>query len=308
MLADPFLDDHLALTRGEPPADRRGMPPRPDGSYEHYKRIIEEAVKHDHPPSRDLIRANTRLATWEAFLGIGKVSSFPVKLHVALNDICNARCRFCQYAPEHATASMVRAADIRRAKWLKFVEAFMPNGGLSEPLIHPEIVEIMEQVHENAPFIQMFITTNASLLNDKIIRSFAGFLTEMFISLNAARKETYEFLMNPLKWERTLDNIKRLQKTKAEIGTDKPTMKVSYVLNKHNFEELPELPEVLASLGIGIARVMEMAVPRPIQSRKLLTIDDMVPDDRMRVNKVFSKFKEECTKHRISLTHPLPTL
>jgi hypothetical protein len=291
-----------------PPPGRRGHAIKPKGTYEFYKEVIETAVRTDAPPSPELIVANSRLAQWEAYLGIGKVSSFPVNLYLAVTDLCNARCLFCSYAPESSSARILRVSDIARADWLKFVECFYPNSALGDALVHPQIAQILGEVRRLAPFIKMGMTTNAALLTDEVIEAVVGHLSMMAISLNAARKETYEHVMSPLKWEVTLGNLQRLTRRMRELGTDKPDIQASIVVHKHNLDELPELPAVLSSIDIRKMRVLVMNVPKPIKSRQLYTGDDLVHHHPAKANAAFAELRAQCVQHGISLVSPLPVL
>jgi wyosine [tRNA(Phe)-imidazoG37] synthetase (radical SAM superfamily) len=128
----------------------------------------------------------------------------------------------------------------------------------------------------------------------------------MIISLNAARKESYEALMPPLKWDRILRNIERIQEEKARQGRDRPQLQAGYVLNKHNLDELPELPSLLRRIGVEACRIIELKVPKPIQSRALLTDEDVASHDRTLALRKFEEFEAECRAHDIRLTQPLP--
>lgn len=291
----------------EAPEGRRGMPPKPPGSYEFFKASIEEAVRTNAPPSLKLIDHNASLAWWEAYLGIGKVSSFPPNLFLAITDVCNARCLFCSYDPTELSNKILRVSDIERADWLKFVKFFNPNCANAEPLAHPQAAELFAAIRRQAPFIRMNMITNASLLTDKIANSILGHLDMMQVSLNAARKETYERDM-ALKWETTLANLKRLNERKQELGLDKPEVRVSIVVHRYNIDELPEMPTLLRSLGIDAMRVIVMNYPHRIKSRNLYDFEDMIYHDPKRANASFRQLKQECAIHGVQLVSPLPML
>ncbi len=298
--------DQARIQKEEPSSDRFGEFPRPSGTYKKAKAKMEEALRTNAPPSPKLIKINTHLNKWESYLGIGRVSSFPVVLNAAINDVCNARCLFCPYDPKEASPARIKIEDLKNASWLKFVRTFRPNGALAEPLSHPEITDILGLVREMAPYIELSLTTNASLMTPQLIETIAGFVSTMRISLNAARKESYEILMTPLKWEQTIDNLKRLEAAKIRLGTDKPRLIGSYVLNNHNLDELPELPALLSSLGMSTVSVVEMFIPPQFNSRKVFSKDDAVQADKEHIQQVYSKFRNECERYGISLTSPLP--
>lgn len=291
-----------------PPIGRRGTLARPPRTYGFYRDFIEHAVRTNAPPSPDLIQHNKHLASWEAYLGIAEVSSFPVRLYAAITDLCNARCTFCPYATENATGRQVQLADIERADWLKFVERFDPNSALGEPLIHPQIAEILETVRQQAPYIKLGLTTNASLLDARVISAVVGHLTSMVVSINAARKETYEAVMKPLKWEQTLGNLRALAEEKARLGTSLPEVQGSIVVHRHNLDELPEFPAVLRALGIDSMRLLVMTVPQPVESRRLFTTDDLVHQEPAKANRAFRDLVAEAERHGVRMVNRPPVL
>ena len=298
----------LTSAKGRPPAGRRGFVERPPGNYEFFKWSIENAVQTDAAPSKKLIVHNKNLASWEAYLGVTEVSSFPVRVYAAITDLCNARCTFCSYATENATGRRIELADIERADWLKFVERFDPNSALGEPLIHPDIAAILEAVRRQAPFIELGITTNASLLGPRVIRAVVGHLSVMTVSLNAARKETYERVMKPLQWDDTLANLRALAEEKQRVGTNLPEVHASVVVHRHVLDELPELPRVVRSVGIDTMRVLVMSTPPPIASRRLYSQEDQIHHEPARANQAFRDLMVEAARHGVRLLHPLPVL
>lgn len=299
---DPASLDHPLASR------RRGRGPRPSGNYERHLEFIRNAIATDAPPSPELIAENKQLAAWEAYLGIGELSSFPVALHLAITDVCNARCLFCSYTPENATNRTVRLSDIARADWLKFVERFYPNSALGDPLVHPEIVPILRRIREQAPFVKMGMTTNAALLSNEIVEAITGHLHSMAVSLNAARRQTYEIVMAPLKWDVTIDNLKRLTSRMREQGTDKPEIQGSVVVHRHNLDELPEMPALLKSIGIDRMRVLVMTLPKPVASRKLYGPEDLIHHEPRKANRIFAELRQECAVHNVAIVGQLPTL
>ncbi len=288
------------------PPPRRSSPVRPAGTYEHWKEIVEEAVRTDAPASPHLIEANELLANWEAYLGIGKVSSFPVNVHVTITDVCNARCGFCGYSPDISTNRRLSVDDILRADWLKFCRRLDPNGGLNEPLSHPQIEDLLEAVRRQAPYVHIGMTTNASLMSDRLIGVIVSYFWNVIVSLNAARKETYEATMPPLKWDRTIDNLRRLRDEKQRQGTNLPVVCASVVAHRRNLEELPELPRLLNELGVERLRIQPMAVRLMATDRVLMGDADTIQAAPRLANWSFRALEAKCKEYGIGLTHRLP--
>lgn len=304
MLDQPFVSQFDA-DAGLSVVSRRLPPP---GRYEDWKSIVQDAVRTRAPPTPALIIANERLAQWESFLRIGKVSSFPTSVYFGLTDVCNARCPFCCYSPNLSARRQVSLEDIQRADWLKFSRLFSPNGNLSEPLAHPQIAQVLEAVRRQAPYINMAITTNGSLLNDRVIQAVTGHMKMMFVSLNAARKETYEAIMPPLKWDKVITNLQRLRDEKRRQRTGMPEVIVSVVAHRYNLKELPELPRLLTSIGVAKLRIHLLNVPGTVTDRQLMTAADTPQAVPRLANRSFRALERRCEANGITLTHTLPAL
>ncbi|KJU87198.1 Radical SAM domain protein [Candidatus Magnetobacterium bavaricum] len=224
-----------------------------------------ELVNDKHsPPSIQLIRANTILLTREALTGLAVVSSFPQRVFINFTDVCNARCLFCTNTPERVDNFVVPYDDVTRMAWLKYVDELSLHGGIGEPFAHPRITDILKYFKDTLPFLKVCTTTNASLMTDKIVKAITGYLKHITISINAATESTYEAIMPPLKWQRTLANIRRLAEEKYRLGTSLPFVNLSFVAHKDNIAELPKLPAVAASLGVNQVSLIHYWYPANI--------------------------------------------
>jgi len=312
--AGPSLQDPFVRRFYETPSDatviRRGANiPTLRGRYEDWRSFIEDAVRENAAPSRELIAANEMLAAWEAHLRVDRVSSFPVTVGFSFTDICNARCVFCAYVPERVVEEKVSLERLERADWLRFCKNYTPNGGgLGEPFAHPNVLEIIKLFRQKAPYLNFGSITNASLLRDRLIDEIVGYVTYLYVSINSARKETYEKTMSPLQWDKLIDNLTRLKAAKERAGTALPRLRCGYVVHTNNLDELPEAPALLASLGFTDINVNFMTPPPHSESRKLYTDAESVYRSPEKADAAFRKLEAACAKHNILLVKPLPSL
>ena len=277
------------------------------GSHEGWKAFIHDAVDDGVPARPELIVANEQLAAWEAVLGIGRVSSFPVTVSVSFTEICNARCSFCAYSPQQASAERVQLDDIQRADWLRFCKTFTPNGGsLGEPFAHPNTVEILRAVRTIAPFIRISIISNGSLIRRRAADAVVGFVDTLKISLNAARRDTYEKTMSPLKWDETLANLTYLRDAKLSARTRLPALRAGYVLHTENVEEFREFPGLIHSLGFTELYVNVMHPPRPTPGRELMTRRESIFSRPRGVRDSLEAAERDCETLGLRLVKRLP--
>ncbi|WP_444946760.1 radical SAM protein [Microbulbifer sp. VTAC004] len=305
---DPFIKRFHAINKDIRTRTYGNFPPL-RGNYEDWKSFIEDAVAEDAKASFELIEANQILAAWETALGIGKVSSFPISISASITDICNARCNFCAYLPERVSNQKLSFDQFQKANWLKFCRAFRPNGGgLGEPFAHPKILEILEQLRETAPYLSLGSVTNGSIMRPEVADIVAQYFSYLYVSVNAARKETYEWTMAPLKWERFVDNMDRLNDLKQRHGRERPWLRAGYVVHSGNLDELPELPALLRRFGFKDLNVNPMVPPPQYGRNQLLTEEASIFKIPHRADHVFRQLEQECAIHGIALSKALPSL
>ncbi len=299
---DAQIDPGATASPGVGPGAYTRKPPR---SYAYYRDLVRHAVETDAAPTPDLIKANKMLTAWEAYLRIGEVSSFPVTTQISATDICDARCAFCVYSPHTSTDKIIGVDQFARLDWLKFVERFSPNAGLGEPLAHPQLVQMFEQVRRRAPHIIAFLTTNASQMGEPVAKGIVTNVDRLNISLNATRKDSYESIMS-LPWEQTIGNLRRLRELREAAGKTM-SVNVSIVVQKHNLDELIEAPALLRSLGIDRLIVIPMSIVKtPIPDRQLLGIEDHISTVPEKANQIFRQLEAECEHQGVTLVSHLP--
>lgn len=277
------------------------------GQYEDWRDYIRAAVREDAEPCPELIFANGQLAAWEAHLRIGQVDSFPVSVSLNFTDVCNARCSFCAYVPERVAGSKLTLEKLERADWMKFVRSFRPNGGgLGEPFAHPQAHALFECLSRTAPYMAVGAVTNGSYLSEASAKLVAGYFSYVYVSLNAAKKETYEETMSPLKWEATLEKLGRLRDEARAAGRSL-YMRAGYVVHTNNLEEMERLPDLLDELGFDDININPMVPPPSFGRDNLYTSKQSIYTVPDRANAVFRALERDCARRGIIISKALPT-
>lgn len=113
----------------------------------------------------------------------------------AINNACNARCGFCNFAldklPRDAWKYVTRegALDAIDILYRQGVRYLVITGG--EPMLHPHLLEIVERATELE--MKVLLVTNGSLLRKRRIRALAeAGLSSLIISIDAASIEAHE--------------------------------------------------------------------------------------------------------------------
>ena len=182
-----------------------------------------------------------------------EVSHNPLEIQIELTNHCNIHCIFC--AREHDEAYLTREAvghipmemvgDL--AGMLETAEIVMPQG-FGEPFLHKEFLPILELCKRLGATV-MF-NTNGTMIREKEARRVvkAG-VDIMTLSLDGGTKETFERLRVGAKFDKILDNMRRLKKMKAQEKTQLPLIYIEFIAMRSNIHELPIMVDVAHEIG-----------------------------------------------------------
>ncbi len=176
----------------------------------------------------DALCSNVFLESYEE-----KYFKNPTNVHVALSNRCNLSCVMCPYhspqiTPLHTSDFFKKAHFMDRevfreiAKFCGENQIFLQFGQLDEPLLHPHFIEFLEIAKSFD--VPLNLTTNGTLLNEKIARSLAeSSIKNIIFSLDAIDRESYAAIRG-YDYDETLSNIERLisilkqNKKEVELG------------------------------------------------------------------------------------------
>jgi len=148
-----------------------------------------------------------------------KAHDFPVMMDFQLHNKCNLECYMC--SGEYS--SSIRAHRDHEpplpepwdSNFVDQLEEFIPHikaasftGG--EPFLIDTYYDIWEKFIAQNPNINIFISTNASVLPDRFIKIMDQLKFNFTVSIDSVEKSTYEFIRKNASFETTMDNIKKL--------------------------------------------------------------------------------------------------
>jgi len=181
----------------------------------------------------------------------------PLYVRIKPTNRCNHNCFFCVYNKSYANMheNMIRQDEISREKILEIlfdlkkigVKAITYSGG-GEPLIHPNIIEIMNKTLEYN--IDLSILTNGQKLNGerakilskaKWVRISIDYFDE--VGFKTSRGGSSKMFLE------IIDNIKKFAKEPHDGDFE-----VNFIITKENYKGLEKAAKLLKSLGIDNVR------------------------------------------------------
>jgi len=245
----------------------------------------------------------------------GKITA-PIYVRVKPLNRCNHKCFWCVYhEPELSQMheDMNKMDIISLEKMIELLDDFKEIGvqavtysGGGEPLMHPNIVEILEKTKEHK--IDLSTITNGHYLKGKV----AQLLQDAHwvrISIDYCTEEGFigSRRIKGKNFYPVLENIKNFAKMKS----DECDLCVNFIITKENHKEIRAAAELLISLGVENIRFSPMWIDNfneyhaPIKDwiiSELSSIKEDLETDRF---KIYSSYTNEVFRgdiHRRSYT------
>lgn len=177
---------------------------------------------------------------WER-AGPGWLPPFPLHIDFQLQDACNMRCTFCPRNADVARA-MKGSADWINTGTRMSLETFqrvidegsrhqlraINLGATSEPLIHPDIIEVVRYARGRGVF-DIRMITNGLLLDEPMLRGlYKAGLTYLGISVDAWNPATYRKVRRT-KLATVMAHAQLAMQVRRDMRLDFPRIRVSFV-------------------------------------------------------------------------------
>ena len=188
----------------------------------------------------------------EIYLRTGRDFTRPVAIHAMVNEICNYKCRYCEYwrmpsyRPEMSIAEWQKALlDLRDFLGGGYHVEF--SGG--EPYLKKGFLELLEFCHTNR--VKWGVTTNGSAFSSQkvVAATVAARPLNVNISIDSMRAEAHDYSRGiEGSLDRILNGIGNLQSARKSAGLDFPII-IKPVVHRLNFRDLPEMVRWIQEIG-----------------------------------------------------------
>jgi MoaA/NifB/PqqE/SkfB family radical SAM enzyme len=115
---------------------------------------------------------------------------------------------------------------------------------MNDPLLRKDIIKFIEYA-KKAGILDIYLSTNGSLLTEKIIRELINSgLTRLQVSIDATTKETFNKIRQGGNFDAVIANTLNFIKIRNDLKVELPTLRVNFVktdLNKHEFDDFIKL-------------------------------------------------------------------
>ncbi|HOX36366.1 MAG TPA: radical SAM protein [Candidatus Brocadiia bacterium] len=188
---------------------------------------------------------------------------YPIYVEIGPSGACNNRCCFCAFDYRGYKSEFLETDVLCRA-----IEEMGEHGvksvmcaGEGEPLLHQDIVRIISQTKTAG--IDVALSTNASLLEQRIAEGILPCLSWMRLSINAATPETYAGIhgCGQERFKRVIENVALAVEIRNRLASP-CTLGVQIVLIPQNVDEIERLAQICSEIGVDYLTV-KPCIPHP---------------------------------------------
>lgn len=182
-----------------------------------------------------------------------KMESGPKFLNIGYNQNCNLYCLMCREKPVLNTDQLSIVKAYKRLMEYDFSDVeklTIPGGG--ELFIHDDYMKIIANAKEYFPNLkEIWLYSNGLLFDEKNWSKVAwlgeNYEFKIFISLDAATKETYLKIRRGSNWERVMNHLKMLSEKRKNKKYHQ--LIFAFCVQKDNYKEMPDFVRMAKEIG-----------------------------------------------------------
>lgn len=187
--------------------------------------------------------------------------AYPMALKIDISPECNLRCTVCIHAEAHGRTRLEQQEFNKRqrmtvARFRRIIDEVAGKTSavslyyMGDPLVHPDLDKMCRIARDAG--LNVHVSTNFSFrLSDERIRSIVeSGVTHFTACVDGLSQEKYELTRVGGNIDRVLDNLRRLVRTRDELGLKYPKIEVQYVKFQHNADELEAAKKLTAEMGV----------------------------------------------------------
>lgn len=179
-----------------------------------------------------------------------QLAPFPRYVEIEHTTVCNKRCIMCEHTfwedqPERHTKFKDFRAMIDQFHGLRWVHLT----GEGSSYLNPDFPRMLEYMRREKQ-VAVYVVDHLSDLRDRDLQQMVDLgLFGLYVSIDAATRETYQRIRIGCDWDRVQGNIRRLIEIKKDRRSPLPEIVVRFVVLKENVHEIPAFLDMVAEFA-----------------------------------------------------------
>jgi MoaA/NifB/PqqE/SkfB family radical SAM enzyme len=176
------------------------------------------------------------------------LNSFPTVFNLSNSRVCNLSCIMCDRKQQDDDPYLIE-------KTAKDLYSYLPAAkkliltGLGDPLARPDIKNLLVNVKGHDFDLKIDLITNGLLLPRYWDEIKHWKFDTLLISIDAAKKETYENIRIGASWEVLLESLSLVRENKDRFNS----VTINMTVMRNNYEEIPQFIEFAQYYGFNVS-------------------------------------------------------
>ncbi|MDO9464745.1 MAG: radical SAM protein [bacterium] len=175
------------------------------------------------------------------------LSPYPSYIEIEVTTRCNLRCIMCEHTYWNEPNRDMSFQEFKqivdqfpKLKWIGLT-------GIGESFLNKDFIRMLKYVKSKSIYVELYDTFY--FIDKKIAKELIEIeVDKIFVSLDAATKETYEYIRVGSDFEKVVNNVKNLFQLKREKNAFSPIVEFHYIISKANSQEVLPYIELVHSL------------------------------------------------------------
>jgi len=210
------------------------------------------------------------------------VRPYPDYIEVETSTHCNLKCKMCEHTYWNEKNQNMTLDEFKiilnqfpRLKWIGLT-------GIGESYLNPDFEDMMRLCKSRGIYIENF--DNFVLLNEEKARNLVEMgVDKIYVSLDAATKETYEKGREGANWEKVIENVKTLDRVKKEKNAYSPELWFHFIVSNDNKHEMESYLDMINELKVNVTRVQYTIILHPYKEIKELGTVSVSDEEKQKI-------------------------
>lgn len=176
------------------------------------------------------------------------LAPYPSYVEIEITTVCNKKCIFCEHThwdekQESLTLDQFKSIvdQFPSLRWINLT-------GEGDPFLNKDFIRMLEYVKKKQ--VTTFFGDSFDMITPEVSKKLVDIgIDGIYISMDAATKETYEKIKVGCDFDRSVGNIKSLIEYKKEQKSPIPELCFRYVMTTLNYMESPDFIKLVRDFG-----------------------------------------------------------
>ncbi len=176
------------------------------------------------------------------------LAPYPSYVEIEVTTVCNKKCIFCEHThwdekQENVTLEQFKhmVNQFPTLRWINVT-------GEGDPFLNKDFIQMLEYVKRKQ--VTTYFGDSFDMITPEVSKKLVDIgIDGIYISMDAATKETYDKIKVGCDFDRSVANINELIRYKKEINSPIPELCFRYVMTTLNYKESPRFIELVRKFG-----------------------------------------------------------